>query len=38
MSKGVKLIEFTIYYNTNIFNDVYNNLREIILNNTLIII
>ena len=34
----VKLIEFTIYYNTNIFNDVYNNLREIILNNTLIII
>ena len=34
----LKLIEFTIYYNTNIFNDVYNNLREIILNNTLIII
>lgn len=34
----LKLITFTIYFNTNIFNDVYHRIKEIIINNTLIFI
>jgi hypothetical protein len=34
----LKLITFTIYFNTNIFNDVYHRIKEIIINNTLIYI
>ena len=34
----LNLIIFTIYFNTNIYNDVYNKIKLYILNNTLIII
>lgn len=34
----LKLITFTIYFKTNIFNDVYHRIKEIIINNTLILI
>lgn len=32
----LKLITFTIYFNTNIFNDIYHIIKDIIINNTLI--
>lgn len=34
----LKLISFTLYYNTNIFNDVYYKIKPIVENNKLIII
>lgn len=34
----LKLVGFSIFFNTNIYNDVYDKLKKIILNNKLIII
>lgn len=34
----LKLISFTIYFNTNIFNDIYEKIKETIINNQLILI
>jgi len=34
----LKLITFTIYFNTNIFNDTYHKIKELLENNKLIII
>jgi len=34
----LKLVSFTIYFNTNIFNDIYDKLKKVIINNQLIII